>query len=270
MVVGDTDGVVLETLVTGAGDPVTVFAHGLAGGIADTRPLGSNVTGRRVFFQFRGHGESRGQDDSVPPPETWTYEHLATDLSTVANAHAASRALGVSLGAGALCRLLTVTPDRFERLVFFLPAVLDEPRPAASRTRLAALIRAVTSGDRDAVAAEVAREIPEELRGTAEARAYAVTRTRNLLASGLSTGLADLPDATAVTDRASLTAVTAPALVLGCRGDVLHPVGVAERLAESLPTATLHVYDEPYPMWRQRGDVRRRVSEFLNGERPNR
>ena len=48
----------LEQLRAGAGSPVTVFAHGLAAGIADTRPLGSAVAGTRVFFQFRGHGGS--------------------------------------------------------------------------------------------------------------------------------------------------------------------------------------------------------------------
>ena len=46
-------GVELECLATGSGRPVTVFAHGLAGGIAETRPLGSGVHGRRVFFQFQ-------------------------------------------------------------------------------------------------------------------------------------------------------------------------------------------------------------------------
>src|SRR3954454_15874353 len=41
---------------TGSMVPTTVFAHGLAGSIADTRPLGSAVAGRKVFFHFRGHG----------------------------------------------------------------------------------------------------------------------------------------------------------------------------------------------------------------------
>ena len=65
------------TLVTGAGEPTTVFAHGLAGGIPDTRPLGSNVAGRRVFFHFRGHGASD------TPPGAWTYQDLAADLASV-------------------------------------------------------------------------------------------------------------------------------------------------------------------------------------------
>src|SRR5256714_8186855 len=126
-------GVELECLATGSGEPVTVFAHGLAGGIADTRPLGSGVTGRKVSFQFRGHGQS------ASPPGRGTYADLARDLRAVADLYGATRALGVSLGAGALCRLLADNPGRFDRLVFFLPAVLDQPRPAHARERLPVL-----------------------------------------------------------------------------------------------------------------------------------
>jgi 3-oxoadipate enol-lactonase len=89
-------GVRLEQLTTGVGQPVTVFGHGLAGDIAGTRPLGSAVAGRRVFFHFRGHGRSDA------PPGPWTFGDLATDLRAVADLAGATRALGVSMGAGAL------------------------------------------------------------------------------------------------------------------------------------------------------------------------
>jgi 3-oxoadipate enol-lactonase len=127
-------GVTLEYLVTGVGtpEPVTVFAHGLGGDIDTTRPLGSGVPGRKVFFHFRGHGRS-----SVPPG-LWTFDDLAGDLAAVADHVGATRALGVSLGAAALCRLLLDRPDRFARVVFYLPAVLDRPRSRLPRPDLAA------------------------------------------------------------------------------------------------------------------------------------
>src|SRR4029079_5634334 len=102
--ISTSPGVDLETHIAGSGAPVTVFAHGLAGGIPDTRPLGSAVAGTRVFFQFRGHGRS----DSPAGP--WTFGALAADLAAVADSAAAPRAVGVSLGAGALCRLLAHAP----------------------------------------------------------------------------------------------------------------------------------------------------------------
>ncbi|MGB8650376.1 MAG: alpha/beta fold hydrolase, partial [Mycobacteriales bacterium] len=82
----------------GEGDPVTVFAHGLGGSISETRPLATRVDGTRVLLDFRGHGDSdllvRG----------WDYDTLADDLLAVADAVGATRAVGLSLGAGALLR----------------------------------------------------------------------------------------------------------------------------------------------------------------------
>ncbi|MFI7603808.1 alpha/beta fold hydrolase [Micromonospora sp. NPDC049366] len=251
-------GVRLERLVTGAGDPVTVFAHGLGNGIATTRPFGSGVTGRRVFFQFRGHGRSDA------PPGSWDYADLARDLRAVADLEGAGRAFGASLGAGALCRLLVESPERFDRLVFFLPAVLDRPRGEVARQRLTALLEAVQSGDASAVAEVVSVELPPAVRNTPAGWAYLRQRLDQLLRDGLASGLASLPEQVAVPSTDALAAVTAPALVIGCAGDDLHPVEVAEQLAAALPAATLHVYDRPGVLWSERADLRTRISSFLN------
>ncbi|MEU1843217.1 alpha/beta fold hydrolase [Micromonospora sediminicola] len=252
-------GVSLERLVTGAGDPVTVFAHGLGNGIATTRPFGSGVTGRRIFFQFRGHGRS----DS--PPGTWTYLDLARDLRAVADLGGATRAFGASLGAGALCRLLAESPERFEKLVFFLPAVLDTPRGEAARARLTGLLDAVADGDASALADVVSLELPPSVRNTPAGWAYLRQRLDQLLRDGLAPGLAGLPEQSPLTDAGALAAVTAPALVIGCQGDDVHPAAVAEQLAAALPHATLHVYDRPGFAWTERADLRERISTFLNG-----
>jgi 3-oxoadipate enol-lactonase len=214
-------GARLECLVTGAGEPVTVFAHGLGRTIHQTRPLGSGVGGTRVFFSFRGHGRSEA------PPSGWGYAELAQDLRAVADAYGATRAVATSLGAGALCRLLADTPDRFARLVFFLPAVLDGAREAGPEPD--GLARVTVAGARAGLAATVRREVP-------------------------------LPEGGDV-----LTAVTAPALVLACEGDPVHPAAVARRLAALLPAARLHVYPEPDVLERYRADLRRRITGFLGG-----
>lgn len=248
----------LERLVTGDGEPVTVFAHGLGQGIATTRPLGSAVAGRKIFFQFRGHGRSDA------PPGPWSYSDLARDLRAVADLGPATRALGVSLGAGALCRLLADSPERFDRVVFYLPAVLDRPRSAVARERLTDLLDAVDSGDASAVAEAVSTEIPSPLRNTPAGWAYLRQRVDQLTRDGLAPALAALPDQVAVPDATALAAVTARALVIGCVGDPLHPAEVAEELAAALPDATLHVYDKPGVVWTHRADLRGRISAFLN------
>ncbi|MFC0008132.1 alpha/beta fold hydrolase [Micromonospora siamensis] len=252
-------GVRLERLVTGTGDPVTVFAHGLGNGIATTRPFGSGVAGRKVFFQFRGHGRS----DSPPGP--WSYLDLARDLRTVADLGGATRAFGASLGAGALCRLLAESPDRFDKLVFFLPAALAAPRTEVARRRITDLLDAVGSGDASLLADVVSVELPPAVRNTPAGWAYLRQRLDQLLRDGLAPGLAGLAEQVPLTDTAVLAKVTAPALVIGCAGDDLHPAAVAEELAAALPDATLHVYDRPGVLWSERADLRERISGFLNG-----
>ena len=133
------DGLI-EFTTTGSGLPATVFAHGLTGSIETTRPFVSGVKGSRTFLHFRGYGASTAQETP------WTYPALADELRAVADHVGATQALGVSMGAGALCALLAHTPLRFERLVFVLPAALDRPRtddaldhPALSASALSAL-----------------------------------------------------------------------------------------------------------------------------------
>jgi pimeloyl-ACP methyl ester carboxylesterase len=250
----------LEQLVTGAGDPVTVFGHGLAHGIPHTRPLGSAVRGRKVFFQFRGHGQS----DSPPGP--WGYRDLARDLRAIADLSAATRAVGISLGAGALCRLLAESPDRFERLVFYLPAALDERPPDAARERLAAVLAAAQAQDINRVSEAIYAELPPAARGSRQAWSYLTSRLDQLLHEPLASGYAHLPHQVPVPDLAALRWVSAPALVIGCVADPMHPPSVARRLADALPAATLHVYEQPGAFWTHRADLRERVSAFLNGD----
>jgi pimeloyl-ACP methyl ester carboxylesterase len=216
------------------------------------------VAGRKVFFQFRGHGRSSA------PPGPWTYADLARDLRAISDLAGATRAVGVSLGAGALCRLLADHPQRYDRVLFFLPAVLDVPRPAVARERLSALLSAVQAGDAAAVSEVVALEAPAAVRNTPAVWSYLRQRVDQLMRDGLAPALATLPDETAVPSPGVLADVTAPALVIASTGDELHPVAVAERLAAALPQVTLHVYDEPGMLWTRRADLRERISRFLN------
>jgi 3-oxoadipate enol-lactonase len=248
----------LEYLVTGLGNPVTVFAHGLGNGIPETRPLGSGVAGRRVFFQFRGHGRS------AAPAGRWTYADLARDLRAIADLSGATRAVGVSLGAGALCRLLADHPDRFDRVVLFLPAVLDTPRPVAARERLDALLQAIDAADAAEVANVLAQDIPSSMRNNPAAWSFLRQRMETLMGDGLAPGLASLPEQVAVNNREALRGVRVPALVIGSVGDDLHPAAIAEEIADLLPESTLHIYEKPGVLWTQRADVRDRIATFLN------
>jgi pimeloyl-ACP methyl ester carboxylesterase len=245
----------LTALVTGSGQPVTVAAHGLGASVAETRPLLGGVHGTRVFYAARGH------DETVPAP--FTYRELGADLLEVADVHGATRALGVSMGCGALLSLLAERPERFDKVVCFLPGAIDKPRTDDAVRRFDALLQAIAAGDLAGVRAFVEREIPADLR--ARAAAYVDTRARFLLASpGIPVAVASLPPVTPVDDRFVLASVAAEVLVLGQEGDPLHPAQVARDLAAVLPKARLVIFDQPGAMLRERPRLRGLIADFLN------
>jgi 3-oxoadipate enol-lactonase len=252
-------GVRVEQLTTGAGDPVTVFAHGLAGDIAGTRPLGSGVTGRRVFFHFRGHGRSD------VPPGPWSFQDLADELSAVAELSGATRAVGVSMGAAALARVVAADPGRFERVVFYLPPPLDGSRPVASAQRLERLLASVESGEAAMIASAVEAELPPSVRNTPAGWSHLRHRVEQLQRDGLAPELESLwSTGRPLVDEEALRAFRGKALVIGCQGDEVHPASWAERLADLLPDAELTVFDRPAVLWNNRRELRDQVSNFFN------
>lgn len=237
-------------IVTGAGAPVTLVAHGLGASVPESRALASGIPGTKLFPQARGHGDA-------PMPVDAGYGELAADLLAVADAHGATQAFGTSMGAHALLRLLASHPDRFERVVLFLPAAIDTPV-----RRTPALAQALASGERERVLSVVL----EELAGLPEdaVRAYARARTDFLLASpGLPALLAALPGDRPVADRAALATVTADVLVIGQEGDDLHPAQVARELAAALPRAELVVLDRPHAAFTDRARLRSLIAGHL-------
>ena len=250
----------LEFLTTGSGLPATVFAHGVAGSIQTTRPFGSGVKGSRTFLHFRGHGASSAQDGP------WTYAGLAEDLRTVADQVGATRALGVSMGAGAMCSLLARTPLRFERLVFVMPAVLDTPRTDAALDRLVDLAQAVDHRDVEALTALLLEKEAAEVRSQRAVQLWCRRQAAALVGTPVSAALRALPAAVPLTDRGVLAAVTVPALVIAQDQDPAHPVWVAEQLAALLPDARLEVMAPGGLMWRHRAVMRDLIGGFLSGD----
>jgi pimeloyl-ACP methyl ester carboxylesterase len=245
----------LTAVVTGSGDPVTVAAHGLGASVAETRPLLSGVTGRRVFYAARGH------HGDIPEP--FTYRDLGDDLLAVADEHGASRALGVSMGAGALLSVLSRQPARFEKVVLFLPGALDKPRTDDAVRRFADLVASLDAGDVEGVRAFVAGEIPADLRD--RATAYIQTRAAFMLDErGIAVGVASLPPVTPVPDRSMLAAVASEVLVLAQEGDALHPAQIGRDVAAVLPKARLVVFEQPGVVLRERPRLRGLITDFLN------
>jgi len=248
----------LECVVTGSGEPVTVFAHGFAGSIAETRPFGSGVHGTRVFFHFRAHGTSALAD--LP----WTYAGLEAELSAVRAAYGATRGLGVSLGAGALLRSAVCSPDAFERLVVVLPPALDRPRTGRALDRVQAMAEHAASHDVEGLTALLLAEQPEEVRRRRGTQMWARSQAERLSGTALRNVIEQMPALVPLEDRALLTRLTVPVLLIGQDDDEAHPSSVVHEIAEVLPDATVEIFSPGGVLWTHRARLRSVVSGFLN------
>jgi pimeloyl-ACP methyl ester carboxylesterase len=248
----------LECVVTGSGEPVTVFAHGFAGSIGETRPFGSGVHGTRVFFHFRAHGAS------APADLPWTYAGLAAELRAVRAAYGASRGLGVSLGAGALLRSAVSSPDTFERLVVVLPPALDRPRSGRALERVQAMGQHAASHDVEGLTALLLAEQPEDVRRRRATQIWARSQAERLSSPALRDVIGQIPGLVPLEDRGLLTRLTAPVLLIGQEEDEAHPSSVVHEIAEVLPNARVEIFSPGGVLWTHRARLRSLVSGFLN------
>jgi pimeloyl-ACP methyl ester carboxylesterase len=243
----------LEVRTVGEGSPTTVFAHGLAGDSHELGGLAAAVPGQRVLFSWRGHGESTSFD------RPWDYQMLADDLASVCRTYAARRVVGASMGAGAALRAAIDGLVSFERMVPLTPSVIDSAHDLEDLLRLADL---VASGDVDAVAAELLKRLPEPVRARAGAPRMAQAQATRLASRPPARGERG---AVPVEDLGLLARVNCPVLVLAQANDPLHPVSIAEALAQALPNASLATLKEGGIHFTQRAQARTLVADFLAG-----
>lgn len=240
----------------GRGEPVTLVVHGLGATPGEARIPASGLRGTRVVVTLPGHGAA---DDA--PPGYWTYERVASDMCAIADEVGATQAVGVSLGAGALTRIVAESPQRFDRLALLLPASLDEPRDPASVEVFEQLAQAVDSADDDD-GARLRSLVGDGLPVGADVGDYVTARAQTLLR--LRDALRTVPYQPPLADRQALAAVTAAALVVGAVADPLHPADVAEDLARALPDARLEPLNSAAPMLTHRTELRGLLTGLLN------
>jgi 3-oxoadipate enol-lactonase len=230
------DGTRLHVEVDGSGEPVTILAHGLTNSCMELSAFTPMAPGTKVRFCFRGHGHS-----GTPEAGHYRFEDFASDVDAVANAYEATRAIGTSLGQGAITRLLATTPDRFERLVFILPAALDVP---LARAELEGFERTATLLETLPPDAAVARILDDTGRATEYAerpwlRDVDMLLWQDLQPVGVARALREVTRDVAIADRELLRRVEAPTIVIAREGDPIHPSELARVLADLLPNAEL-------------------------------
>jgi len=253
-----TADVTLHVEVDGEGDPVTVIAHGLTNSCKELAAFTPFVAGTKVRFCFRGHGHS-----GLAPVGAYRFADLARDLLAVADAYGATRAVGTSMGAGAITHALGEHPDRFERIVFLLPAALDAPVFDANRdARTARMLETL----------ENEQEIESILRDPDRARIYAhapwlrdldMVLWQDANPVGLARAVREVLRDVAISDRTLLRNVSAPVLLICREGDRIHPAQLARELADVLPRAELIVLASDQELMASIPMLVERVSAFL-------
>ncbi|HZA61217.1 MAG TPA: alpha/beta hydrolase [Actinomycetota bacterium] len=257
----ESNGVRLAVEVVGEGEPVTVLAHGLTGSRADVAVFAPFLPGTNVLFDFRGHGDSER-----PPPGGYSMNDFAADVDRVAAAFGATRLAGISLGGGATLRLLRTVPDRFEKLVLLLPTRLE--RSMLAHTQLLRLADLLERYPVPKVADMLLEE--EDRAGRFDqfpaAREFRRSVILRMNRDGIPAAIREaLDDPPLGDDAEAMARVSAPALVIGQRGDPIHAAVVAEELAEALPNAELLLFDDPNALLRDIPAVVQKVAAFLDG-----
>jgi 3-oxoadipate enol-lactonase len=253
-----TEDVILNVEVDGEGEPVTLVAHGLTNNRNELAALTPLVPGTKVRFDFRGHGRSGA------PQTGYRFEDFARDVDAVAREYGATRAIGTSLGAGAIANLMCREPERFERMVWLLPAGLDLPFPFKERYRQ--------------MAAELDDKSPEEaldaiLSDPQRAAEYVQTPWKLEIdklmwdhdhPEGVARAIRGVIEDWPVPDRELLRRITVPVLLICIEGDEVHPVELGRVLARLLPNSELLVYGSETELFLAIPELVQRVSAFLS------
>jgi pimeloyl-ACP methyl ester carboxylesterase len=237
----------------GCGRPVTLVAHGLGATEGEARLPASGLSGTRVVVTFGSHG-----DAADAPAAYWDYGVLADELRAVAEVVDARQAVGLSMGAGALIRLASEDPGRFDRLALLQPPALDGRRPAEAVRAMQRLSSAVLRDDRDALRRLVVDALPTCSGCTGD---YVERRVGALLRLG--DALRILAGRVPVCSAFALAAVPARVLVVSGVGDPMHPEAVATTTAAAFPDAELHVLGSSCPLLTHRTEIRTLLAAFL-------
>src|ERR671936_1108844 len=223
--------VTLHVEVDGSGEPVTVLAHGLTNSCRELAPFTPSLEGTAVRFCFRGHGHSSGPDIG------YSFTELASDLDVVARAYGASNAIGTSMGAGAIMRLLQDDPDRFEKIVMLLPASLDVPFEHPER--FDGIADLLETYPKDEAIERILAMNGDRYERAPWLRELDLLLWEDMNPAGVARAIREVTRDVSISDRELMQNVDSPALFIYHEGDALHPAELGRVLHELLPNSDL-------------------------------
>jgi pimeloyl-ACP methyl ester carboxylesterase len=249
---------------SGGGGPVVVGLHGLTA----TRRyvvMGSRVLERAghrvVLYDARGHGSS-----APSPARDYSYASLADDLLAVLDALELERAVlvGASMGAHTAARFALDHPERVSALGMITPGY-DPERFGDGLARWDALSTALRErGIEGFLDSYDLKRVPDAWRETVTTViAQRLALHDDLLA--VADALSAVPRSRPFESLADLAAIDVPTLVVASRdeADAEHPLALAERYADAIPSAQLLVEGEGRsPIAWQGGQLSHAIAEL--------
>jgi pimeloyl-ACP methyl ester carboxylesterase len=245
----------------GTGERVLVWLHGLLLDANLSRDLARALAGRGqrvVLLDLLGHGRSDKPRHAAPHRMDLYARQVIALLDELGLARAVIG--GVSLGANVSLEAAVLAPDRVQGLIIQMP-VLEWAVPAAASFFIPLLLAARYARPLVAAVGAVARRLPrtpiEAINSVLQGASLAPDEIAAVL-HGILLG----PIAPTVEERHG---ITAPALVLGHRADLMHPFSDAANLVEQMPNARLVSSRSIVELWLRPDRLTAEFANFLDG-----
>ncbi len=229
------DGYRLAYEVHGEGDRTLVYLHGILLDANLNRRMAESLAAsghRVVLLDLLGHGQS---DKPVRASEYRIDTYVQQVVALLDELGIAQAVLGgVSLGANVSLMAAAHVPERVRGLVLEMP-VLERAVPAVALTFVPLLLVAHYAPWPWNAFAWAARRLPSTRIGPLDSLIGTASMAADELAAVLH-GVLVGPVAPTEDER---RVITAPTLILGHHGDLIHPFSDATRLASQLPNARI-------------------------------
>jgi pimeloyl-ACP methyl ester carboxylesterase len=244
----------------GTGERVLVWLHGLLLDANLSRDLARALAGRGhrvVLLDLLGHGRSDKPRHAAQHRMDLYARQVVALLDELGLAHAVIG--GVSLGANVSLQAAVLAPDRVQGLIIQMP-VLEWAVPAAASFFIPLLLAARYARPLVAAVGAVARRLPRTPIEAINSVVQGASLDPDEIAAVLH-GILLGPIAPTVEERQG---ITAPALVLGHRADLIHPFSDAANLVEHMQNARLVSSRSIVEFWMRPARLTAEFADFLD------
>lgn len=236
------DGIEIPFEIAGEHGPCLLFGHGLtASGLGSTGSLAPLLDAgwRVVVMDQRGHGRAGRPADAAG----FALEAMGADLVAIADAVEPDRRVvfgGGSMGAATASAAAALAPHRTAGLALVAPAFTRGRAPGLEP--FFGIGAAYATGNREAGEHAWLRLLRSVGADDAGIEQHLVMQ-RQIEVEVLAMMMATIPGWQLDQQLDTLVAHDLPAVVIAWEGDSIHPMSIAEEIADTLPRATLHRWD---------------------------